>query len=68
MDKKLGETINLCVEKMNSKRQVMGKLAWSRGTNSRLPFHIHVMLNLTRDTVTTNGEGQILFENSQNRK
>ena len=68
MDKKLGETINLCVEKMNSKRQVMGKLAWSRGTNSRLPFHIHVMLNLSRDTVTTNGEGQILFENSQNRK
>ena len=33
MDKKLGETINLCVEKMNSKRQAMGKLAWSRGTN-----------------------------------
>ena len=68
MDKKLGETINLCVEKMNSKRQVMGKLAWSRGTNSRLPFHIHEMLNFSRDTVTTNGEGQILFENSQNRK
>ena len=33
MDKKLRETINLCVEKMSSKRQVMGKLAWSRGTN-----------------------------------
>ena len=63
MDKKLGETINLCVEKMNSKRQVMGKLAWSRGTNLT-----YVMLNLSRDTVTTNGEGQILFENSQNRK
>ena len=68
MDKKLGETINLCVEKMNSKRQVMGKLAWSRGTNSRLPFDIHVILNVSRDTVTTNGKGQILFENSQNRK
>ena len=26
MDKKLGETTNLCVEIMNSKRQVMGKL------------------------------------------
>ena len=33
MDKKLGETTNLCVEIMNNKRQVMGKLAWSRGTN-----------------------------------
>ena len=31
-------------------------------------FGIHVILNLTRDTVTTNGEGQILFENCQNRK
>ena len=31
-------------------------------------FGIHVILNPTRDTVTTNGEGQILFENSQNRK
>ena len=26
MDKKLRETTNLCVEIMNSKRQVMGKL------------------------------------------
>ena len=26
MDKKLLETINLCVEIMNSKRQVLGKL------------------------------------------
>ena len=66
MDKKLGESTNLCVEIMNSKRQVMGKLAWSRGTNLRLPFDIHVML--PTDTVTTNGAGQILFENSQNRK
>ena len=31
-------------------------------------FDMHVILNLTRDTVTTNGEGQILFENCQNRK
>ena len=44
MDKKLGETTNLCVEIMNSKRQVMGKLTWSRGTNSRLPFDINVIL------------------------
>ena len=27
MDKKLGETTNLCVEIMNSKRQVTGKLS-----------------------------------------
>ena len=26
MDKELGKTTNLCVEIMNSKRQVMGKL------------------------------------------
>ena len=45
MDKKLRETTNLCVEIMNSKRQVMGE-TWSRGTNSRLPFDVNVMLNL----------------------
>ena len=37
---------------------------WSRGTNSRLPFDIHVMLNLTRVTFT-NGKGQIQVKNSQ---
>ena len=36
MDKNLRETTNLCVEIMNSKRQVEGK-TWSRGTNSCLP-------------------------------
>ena len=46
MDKKLRETTNLCVEIMNSKRQVMGE-TWSRGTNSRLPFDVNVMLNLS---------------------
>ena len=60
MDKKLCESTNLCVEIMNNKRQVMGKLAWSRGTN----WHTRD----ATDTVTTNGEGQILFENSQNKK
>ena len=45
MDKKLRETTNLCVEIMNSKRQVMGE-TWSRGTDSRLPFDVNVMLNL----------------------
>ena len=41
---------------------------WSRGTNSRLPFDIHVMLNLSRVTFMANGKGQIQVENSQNRK
>ena len=63
MDKKLGETTNLCVEIMNSERQVMGKLTWSRGTNSRLPFDINVMLNFSRVTFTVNGKGQIVYEN-----
>ena len=58
MDKKLGETTNLCVEIMNSKRQVIWKLTWSRGTNSRLPFEINVMLNLSRVTFTSNGKMQ----------
>ena len=37
------ETTNLCVEIMNSRR---GE-AWSRGTNSHLPFDVNVMLNLS---------------------
>ena len=46
MNKKLHETINLRVEIMSSKRQVNGE-TWSRGTNSRLPFDVNVMLNLS---------------------
>ena len=34
--RKWRETTNLCVEIMNSKRQVEGE-TWSRGTNYRLP-------------------------------
>ena len=45
MDKKLRETTYLCVEIMNSKRR-KGE-TWSRGTNSRLPFDVNVMLNLS---------------------
>ena len=41
---------------------------WSRGTNSRLPFDINVMLNLSRVTFTVNCKGQIQDKNSQNRK
>ena len=62
MDKKLGKTTNLCVEIMNSKRNLV---TWY---NSRLPFDIHVMLNLSRVTFMANGKGQIQVENSQNRK
>ena len=37
------EITNLCVEIMNSRR---GETS-SRGTNSRLPFDVNVMLNLS---------------------
>ena len=42
MDRKLRETAYLGVEIMNSKRQVKKK-----PTNSRLPFDVNVMLNLS---------------------
>ena len=35
---------------MNSERQVMGE-TWSRGTNSRLPFDVNVMLNLSNISI-----------------
>ena len=50
MHKTLSETTYLCVEIMNSKRQVRCKgETWSRGTNLRLPFAVRslVMLNLS---------------------
>ena len=43
MGKKLLETTNLCVEIMNSKRQVMGNLV----TWFKLEFAVNVMLNLS---------------------
>ena len=46
MDKKLRETTNLGVEIMNSKRQEKLE-TWSSGTNSRLPFDVNAMLNLS---------------------
>ena len=49
MDKKLCEATNLCVEIMNSKRQVKGKLGTLSGTNSRLPFDVNVMPYLSND-------------------
>ena len=52
MDNKLHETSNLCVEMMNSKRQVKGMETWSFGTNSHLPFDVNVMLNLSINTVS----------------
>ena len=46
MNKKLHETTSVCVEIMNSKRQVNEKLSHLIGTNSRLPFDVNVRLNL----------------------
>ena len=46
MDKKLLETTNLGEEIMNSQQQALKEETWSRGTNSRLPFDVNVMLNL----------------------
>ena len=48
LDKKLRETSNLCVEIMNSRR---GE-TWSRGRNSRFPFDVNLMLNLSIVVVT----------------
>jgi len=47
MDEKLRETTNLCVEMMNSKRQVLKGETWSRGTYSRLPLDVNVILNIS---------------------
>ena len=43
--KKMCETTTMSVDIMNSKQQLKGKLA--RGTNSRFPFAVNVMLNLS---------------------
>ena len=45
MDKKLRATTNLGVERMNS--TTSKEETWSRGTNSRLPFDVNVMFNLS---------------------
>ena len=45
MDTKLRENTNLCVAKMNSKRQVRGKLGHVVQF-SRLPFDVNVKLDL----------------------
>ena len=47
MDKTLLETTNLGEEIMKSKQQALKEEAWSRGTNSCLPFDVNVMLNLS---------------------
>lgn len=46
MDTKLRETTNLCVEIMNSKRQVRGKLTNLNVRIPRLPFDVNVKLDL----------------------
>ena len=47
MNKKLRETTNLCVEIMNSKRQVKGKLGHVVHTHSGLQFDVNVKFNLS---------------------
>ena len=47
MNKKLRETAKLCVEIMNSKRQVKGKLGQLKQIRVTLPFDVNVMLNLS---------------------
>ena len=47
MDKKLRETTNLGLEK-NEQWTTSKEETWPRGTNSRLPFDVNVMLNLSK--------------------
>ena len=47
MDKKFRETTNLGVEIMNEQYTTSKAETWSRGTNSRLPFDVNVMINLS---------------------
>ena len=69
------ETTNLCIEMMNSKRQVKGE-TWSRGTNSRLPFDVNVMLILSivgRRPLMSNDENTLvriipIYEDSRDMK
>ena len=53
MDIKLHETINLCVEIINSKQQFIKGETWSHGTNSCLPFDVNMKLNLTINMIIT---------------
>ena len=48
MDKKLHETTDAGVEIKYSRQLTTSKQeTWSRGTNSRLPFDVNVMFNLS---------------------
>ena len=53
MDINLRETINLCVEIINSKQQFIKEDTWSHGTNLCLPFDVNVKLNLSINTIIT---------------
>ena len=49
MDKKLRETTNLC---RNNEQQTASKEeTWSRGTNSRLPSDVNVVINLFNQSI-----------------
>ena len=53
MDINLRETINLCVEIINSKQQFIKGDTWSHGTNLCLPFDINVKLNRSINMIIT---------------
>ena len=53
MDINLRETINFCVEIINSKQQFIKGDTWSHGTNLCLPFDINVKLNLSINMIIT---------------
>ena len=46
------KTTYFCVEAVNSKRKITGKLGRLRGTNSRLPYGVNVNLNLSINVVS----------------
>ena len=47
MNNKLRETAKLCVEIMNRKRQVKGKLGHLKQIHVTLPFDVNVMFKLS---------------------
>ena len=58
------ETTKLRVEIMNRKRQAQEE-TWSRGTNSRLPFDVTVMLNLSNNQDKPESNPTVQFERTQ---
>lgn len=65
MNKILHETTSVCVEIMNSKRQVHEKLSHLLCTNKRLPFDVNVRLNLSIiEDISRQGTGITAYYNA----